>query len=277
MFTQMITPDRHVSAVATPRTRFFLRMSIALGVAVLWGFGPTYFLRPWIATRDLSFPVHVHAMVFIAWIALLILQTALVASRRTDLHRRVGSAGIVLAAAVVIAGVTIAILAPANPRSLQAWRSIDGLTALLRFLIRSNAISPIVFGLFATAGIMYRRRPEIHKRLMLFASLAISNAAVARVMDDVGWPIVPGPFGFAAPTALARTPLLIAVCLSLFVAAVALHDVRTLRRVHPVTIIGGLAVTPVGGLLLLVASWLHRKRSPLAFPPTVDRSEHSWH
>jgi len=45
------------------------------------------------------------------WIALFVTQTALVASGRTHLHRRLGAAGAVLAALVLVVGVATSIAA----------------------------------------------------------------------------------------------------------------------------------------------------------------------
>jgi hypothetical protein len=38
----------------------------------------------------------------------------------------------------------------------------------------------LVFAILATAGILYRRRPETHKRLMLVATISLLGAAISR-------------------------------------------------------------------------------------------------
>ena len=47
--------------------------------------------------------VHVHAALFTAWVLLFVVQTAFIAQRRITLHRKLGIAGAVLAAAMVTA------------------------------------------------------------------------------------------------------------------------------------------------------------------------------
>jgi hypothetical protein len=131
------------------RTRFFLWTSLVLGIVVLWGFGLTYFLHPWITTRDLSLPIHIHAVVFIGWIVLFIVQAVLVSSHRTRVHRRVGAVGFWLATAVVLIGVAIPIVA--TQARVQAWQSLPDTAARFSFIASSNASSPILFGVF-TAG-----------------------------------------------------------------------------------------------------------------------------
>jgi hypothetical protein len=81
------------TAISRPSDRgrlFFPWMAVALAAAVLWGFAPTYFLRAFITTRDLSLLLHVHGLVFTCWIALFIAQTTLVAKHRMDIHRQLG-------------------------------------------------------------------------------------------------------------------------------------------------------------------------------------------
>jgi hypothetical protein len=76
--------------------RFFTAMAAALLVTVFVGFAPTYYLLPFFdgvtsrgvaASEALTPLVHVHALVFSAWLILFIAQTGLVAARRTDIHR----------------------------------------------------------------------------------------------------------------------------------------------------------------------------------------------
>jgi hypothetical protein len=54
--------------------------------------------------------VHIHGLVFTSWVLLFLAQTILVATDRTDLHRKLGAGGAVLAALLLIMGTTTAIL-----------------------------------------------------------------------------------------------------------------------------------------------------------------------
>ena len=101
-------PSRRTSltpAVRASRERmFFSTMSLAAAVTVVWGFGPTYFLKGAYGTPPLSTLLHVHGALFTAWIVLLLAQTALVATRNTPVHRRLGHAGVVLIPAMLVLG-----------------------------------------------------------------------------------------------------------------------------------------------------------------------------
>jgi hypothetical protein len=73
------------------------------------------------------------------------------------------------------------------------------------------------------AALWWRRRTDIHKRLVLIATLELVIAAVAR------WPgVLPhGPVAFFGIT-------------DLFLAALVVYDWRTRGRIHPATLWGGL-------------------------------------
>jgi hypothetical protein len=81
---------------------------------------------------------------------------------------------------------------------------------------------------------------------MLLACLTLMNAPLARALDDLGTPIVLGPFGFTSPNSPLTKygPLFIPqgfmnlVLLPFFVALV-VYDLVTTKRVHPATIAGG--------------------------------------
>jgi uncharacterized membrane protein YozB (DUF420 family) len=238
-------------------------MSIAIAIIVVWGFGPTYFFRAFVTTRDLSPLVWVHALVLTSWIVLLVAQTTLVARARVDLHRRLGVAGAALAALVVVAGVAAALAA--SPQRQQAWAAQQGFFASLRLLV-NVAYGPIAFGVLAACGISLRRRRDAHKRFMLLATFALMDAPLWRMLDDFGWPITVGPFGFQAPTGPFHSviaPLLYPagvdhlIDLPLFV-ALGVNDLATNGRLHPVTLYGALAFfaakPALAWLLGLVAS-----------------------
>jgi uncharacterized membrane protein YozB (DUF420 family) len=235
-----------VASVPRARDRFFLWMAIAIATVVVWGFGPTYFFRAFVVTRELSPLVWTHALVLTSWIVLLVAQTTLVARERFELHRRLGIAGAVLAALVIASGIAAAL--GASPQRQQAWAAQHGVFASLRFLV-NVAYGPLAFGAFAVCGISLRRDRETHKRLMLMAAFALMDAPIWRVLDDFGWPITLGPFGFEARTGPFHTvlsPLLYPAGLDhlldlpLFV-ALAIHDFAQNGRLHPVTLYGALA------------------------------------
>lgn len=83
--------------------------ALAIVAIVFAGFARTYYLKVLFDTPTLSTQLHVHGVVMTLWFALFALQVGLIATRRVNLHRRVGVVGVLLAALVVVMGVTTAI------------------------------------------------------------------------------------------------------------------------------------------------------------------------
>ena len=78
--------------------RFYLGMAIAIAITVFVGFFRSYYLKGWYGAPEMSRVLHLHGALFTTWVLFFVAQTALVASGRTYLHRRMGIAGGVLAA-----------------------------------------------------------------------------------------------------------------------------------------------------------------------------------
>ena len=212
-----------IEAPALPRPmggrhdrQFYTGMSIAAAIVVFVGFAPTYFLRG----SDLSTPLpaylRVHGFLFSAWIVLFVAQTSLVAVRRTDLHRRLGWAGAVLAFVMVIVGTNAGITA-------MRGRFPDQGDAALSFLT-TPLFSMVAFAALVTAAIRLRRDPQTHKRLMLLATISILDAAVARL-----------PFEFLRSSTWNYIPTT-----DVLLAAAILYDLVSRRTVHRAYIWGGL-------------------------------------
>ena len=204
-------------------------MAVALALTALVGFGPSYFLRPvFRPTTTLTPLMHVHGLLFGAWTLLLVVQTTLVAARRTDLHRRLGVASVVLALLMLGAG---GLLAMSSARQGVAPAGMDPVTFLA---IPLGALA--MFAGFFGAAIMLRRRPAVHKRLMLLATISIITPAIARL-----WFVHQRP-----PIALGLTNLFVLVAIG--------HDWWRDRRVHPIYIWGGLVILLSGPLRIAIGS-----------------------
>ena len=168
-------------------------ISAVLLLIVLGGFTPTLDLRPVFKPPALPAYLFLHGIVLTSWFAWLFMQSLLIRSGKTALHRRLGVLGAVLAAAVPFAG----LMATAGVTNRVAAAGIDldadasvlvglGLSGLtvrefLAFVAWANLSSAISFAVLAWTGILLRRRPAAHKRLMLLATVAILGPALARL------------------------------------------------------------------------------------------------
>jgi hypothetical protein len=97
-----------MNALLTARRQFDRRFYfgaalVALGL-VFWGFAPSYYLKLIFGTPQLSTRLHIHGAVMSSWLALFVVQACLISARRTDLHRRLGMLGVVIAVGVVLLG-----------------------------------------------------------------------------------------------------------------------------------------------------------------------------
>jgi hypothetical protein len=154
--------------------RLFLPAAIAIGIVVVLGFGPTYFYRPFATPKDsLTLLVHVHGALMSAWIALFTTQVILVASGRTDLHRRLGRLGFVLLFLIVLVLLPTAIVAAKLGGNHMPGPALPGLALVLGLLT--------TFLTLAGLGLHFRFRSDIHKRLMILAALVAMEAAVSRL------------------------------------------------------------------------------------------------
>jgi hypothetical protein len=72
--------------VAVARSRFYPWIAIALSLVVIAGFSRTYYFRFLSDLPPMTALVHLHGLVFTAWLVLFLAQTRLIAAHRVDLH-----------------------------------------------------------------------------------------------------------------------------------------------------------------------------------------------
>jgi len=141
------------------RERFFyIGIAIVIVGVVFGGFARTYFLRPYFTSQPLMPLLHLHGIVFTSWLVLYLTQTLLVAAKRTDIHRRLGIAGAVIAVLMVLIGTITAII-----RAQQGATPTEGLSPLV-FLVIPLA-DMLVFAILIGAGFYFRRQPDVHKKV----------------------------------------------------------------------------------------------------------------
>jgi len=105
----------------------------------------------------------------------------------------------------------------------------------------------LMFAILLTAALGYRRRPEMHRRLMVFANIALMPAPLAHWIGH-------------APALAALPGAIIAIPISLFLAAAVGWEFRTIRRVHPLTwaIAGSMLLSgPLRAVVIGPSAWWH--------------------
>jgi hypothetical protein len=226
-----------------PQQRIFVPLALLMTLIAFVGFWPTYFGKVLAGTVSAPLIIHIHAAVFVLWLALFIAQAVFAATGRRALHIRLGpwlmAYGVFLIAVALLTSVAIFHQRVAAGNFAEATRR---LFAPLRDML--------VFAPFLAAGWIYRRKPEIHKRIMVAATTILLIAAVNR-LAFLGRPVPMLQFllVWLAPVYLAMA-----------------WDWFTRRIVHPVYVIAVLVMVSMRLILplrdtegwLAFATWLAR-------------------
>jgi hypothetical protein len=222
--------------VRAPSTRrFHVRMAWTCFAVGVMGFAPTYWLPLFQGTLSVPPLTHLHAVFFYGWLLLFCYQAMLVADGRTARHREVGVAGVSLATGMFFVGSAMAI---------QSLRQQEA--AGLGAGAREFAIVPIsgilVFALLVAAAVLNVRRPDVHKRLMLAATVSTLQAAVGRWFVLLLAPRVAPAGGGPPPTPPLEVTIAPGLVVDLLLVAAMVHDRRTRGRVHAAYWVGGAVV-----------------------------------
>jgi uncharacterized membrane protein YozB (DUF420 family) len=181
--TRTLTPDEpRVRVLPKPkRGRYFYSGAAVLFlVFMLLGFQQYYLHGKAFPGRDIAPPLQtlvlLHATAMTAWIVLFLVQPVLIASGSRRAHMAVGRFGAVLAAGIVVLGLMLGIQGTRlTPPEVRVW----GVTP--KQFMAVPVVSVVIFGLLVAVGVYYRRRPDIHRPMMLMATLIAIPAAVARI------------------------------------------------------------------------------------------------
>jgi len=178
-----IAEDTKAKAGARFRPSFHLVMVLVMAAFVFTGFGMTYLVPVAVGTRPPDSPiVHLHGIAFFSWMLLLVTQAALVNAKNVRLHRSLGTFGIAVGTLVVTMGVFITIAG-------ASITDLHGSGAGVFFL---SVFAPPSFAVLFIMAIRAVKRPEIHRNLILMATIAILMPGINRVyMQGLGIARVP--------------------------------------------------------------------------------------
>jgi hypothetical protein len=158
--------------------RFYVIASIVLLLATVVGFrefllhgksAGGHSIMPQILTV-----VVIHGVAMLMWVVLLLVQSLLIVTGRRRIHMTLGLLGAVLAGAVVILGLAVAPLAARyNPAGYEVFGGA-------RYFLAFSLTGPVMFGVLAAIGIAYRGRPDVHRPMMLLATVAMMTGSFDR-------------------------------------------------------------------------------------------------
>ncbi len=162
-----------VPATSGARRYCFVAMASTITVIAFVGFAPSFYLRSALRPdSNLSILLHIHGVVFSAWIILLLAQSILIVSGSRILHRRLGW----LAAA--IAPVMVGLVAAATVEEMRRVPPTPPAPVALAL----NTFDTVVFAILVSGAISLRKRAEWHKRLILSATLVLLGAPILRLL-----------------------------------------------------------------------------------------------
>ncbi|HET8922077.1 MAG TPA: hypothetical protein VFN26_03670 [Candidatus Acidoferrum sp.] len=122
-------------------------------------------------TQQIMPLVFLHGILMSSWVVLFVAQSSLIVRGNRKLHMSLGVAGAVLAACLVVVGLATAIASVHyNP---EGYKEIWGARRFLSLML-TNMLG---FGVLAGVGLKYRRRPEVHRPMMLLATLFVAGPA----------------------------------------------------------------------------------------------------
>jgi hypothetical protein len=216
---------------------FFGGMSILLCIVVVFGFAKTYFFAGMVRAPLPSPILHIHGAVFTLWMVLLLIQSAFISAHRVAWHRTVGTIAFCLPPIMIVLGTIAGIDALARGVMIGP---LDPATSLSIPLLGIGAFAILIFAAWRT-----RRRPDAHKRLIIFATIELAGAAFGRLQwEKIGVPpSAPGPV----------------IGIGLMLLLVIGYDLFTLHRLHrstmwaaPLTFAAEAFAVPIG-----MTGWWH--------------------
>ncbi|TIX51067.1 hypothetical protein [Alteraurantiacibacter aquimixticola] len=156
---------------------FFFWLALAMCFFVIAGFG----IHSGLPALQGNFPpappiVHIHAVVFGTWMLLLLAQTGLASTGNVKLHRSLGTWGIAHATAILLIGLATQLIASRAGMDAGRDPGTDGLYL--------GILAVIGFAIMFTLAIRNVKRPQIHKRMMMFAMLPVLPPGVNRFWSN---------------------------------------------------------------------------------------------
>jgi hypothetical protein len=197
---------------------FYSGMATLLAGTIFAGFVPTFFARG-ADLPPLPVAALLHGIAGTSWLVLFVVQAWLVTANRRDWHRRLGTLGAALAALFVLGGAAVI-------TNVERGHLYDTVATLAAHAY-ANGAPTAAFGVLVALGVWQRRAAARHKRFMLLAAIALLPPGTGRLFGHLGVSFLNLPVYYGV------------LCVN------ALYDLIVFRRVHPVSLLGALALAAI--------------------------------
>jgi hypothetical protein len=185
---------------------FYFAMSLLFAATVVVGFSRTVNQNLFHGAPPRPFLLWLHGAAFSGWVGFYIFQSALVRTHNVKWHRLFGWFGAALGALMVVLGFTIAVIM--NRFDAVQLHQPDPTFLSVPFY------DMIAFGVLVGLAIAWRKKPELHRRLLFLATCSLMDAPFGR-------------FDFVLNHNLFYP------CLDLFILLGVARDLVVNRRIHP--------------------------------------------
>jgi FtsH-binding integral membrane protein len=153
---------------------FYFSMSLLVAAIVVWGFSHTVNQNLLHASPPRPLLLWFHGGAFSTWVLFFILQSTLVRTHNVKWHRFFGWFGAGLATVMVPLGVTVAIVMGRFDTAVLHEPGSDA------FLI-VPLYDMLAFGVLIGLAVFWRRKSELHRRLIFIATCGLLDAAYGRI------------------------------------------------------------------------------------------------
>jgi hypothetical protein len=126
-----------------------------------------------------------HSSAVFCWYLLFFVQSLLISTQNRRLHMKLGWSALLVAPLVAVSGATVAVRSTRNATfgaNVFDWPGPQFLLIMLTELV--------LFVAFVAVGVLNRKRPRVHRPMMMLASLSILSGATGRI------PLVNSIFGY---------------------------------------------------------------------------------
>ena len=196
---------------------FFIAALLLLALSV-FGFSDNLFTN--VGQKSNSDPKFIiHGSFWLAWMILLVVQTGLVRKKDYRTHIRLGVAGMVIAAGVVVS-------------TLYVFYAVYKGWDLMPSYVKANRFNMLAFTVLVFLAFRHRKKPAWHKRFILVGTLLVQEPILSRASDKVGIDPLVG----------------IMAIVNLFFIALFIYDWIVLKRIHPISYLGFIWMYLVQGI-----------------------------
>jgi len=173
MATEQVVPARAKKRSGFLDKYFYFSMSLLMAAIVVYGFSHTINHDLFHAAPPVPWILWVHGAVFSGWVVFFIFQSALIRTHNVKVHRRTGWFGVGLGSVMTVLGLSTAIV-------MDRFDALHFHLADAHTFFAIQLWDMISFTTFFWLAVVWRKKPEFHRRLIFITTCALTSAAFGR-------------------------------------------------------------------------------------------------